>query len=132
MKQTADKKTRDAFELPIIEVLRKIERLIIEKNEEVHQLRQKIKALKKQGTVNASLHYRASRYLYLIHPTDSNGNRKREYVGAEPQKIKEAQDKVNRFHQVIDLERKLAREESKLSHTENHLNNITRTLQMDW
>ena len=114
MKQAEDTKTRDAFEPPIIEILRQIEPLIMNKLATIQQLEHQIETLKKLGTVNASLHYRAERYLYLIHPTDKEGNRKREYVGADPEKIKAATESVNRYYKAQDLERKLNTEKTKI------------------
>ena len=40
-------------------------------------------------------HWREGRYLYLVHP-QHDGERKREYVGTDPKKIKAAQDAIAR------------------------------------
>lgn len=132
MKQTGDKKTRDAFEPPIIQLLRQIEQLSIEKMNNIQRLEEKIKELRKLGTVNASLHYRTRRYLYLIHPTNSNGHRKREYVGAKPEKIKAAQEAVNRYHEAQELERRLSEEKRLMQQAEFYLGDAVKALKRKW
>ena len=51
--------------------------------------------LKRAGLVYATEHWREGRYLYLVHP-QHDGERKREYVGTDPKKIKAAQDAIAR------------------------------------
>ena len=51
--------------------------------------------LKRDGLVYATEHWREGRYLYLVHP-QHDGERKREYVGTDPKKIKAAQDAIAR------------------------------------
>ena len=50
----------------------------------------------------------------LIHPTHESGDRVRQYVGAQPEKIGE-QDSVNRYHEVQELKRILDMHNSKNS-----------------
>lgn len=132
MKQAEDKKTRDAFKPEIIEILYYIQTLAMEKKNDIHQLEEKIAGLKNLGTVNATLHYKAGRYLYLIHPTDSCGNRKREYIGADPEKIKAAQDAVNRYHEAKELERRLGMERGYMKQAEYSLNEAMQALKNRW
>ena len=40
--------------------------------------------LEGQGMTDAQPHWREGRYLYLIHPTQADGSRRREYVGNDP------------------------------------------------
>jgi hypothetical protein len=48
------------------------------------------------GIVNASTYYRDGIYLYLVHPTASDGSRQREYVGKDPSKIAAALARIAR------------------------------------
>lgn len=59
--------------------------------------------LNELGTVRASEHWRDGKYLYLIHPTDSCGQRKREYVGADPDKIANARAALARQRAADEL-----------------------------
>lgn len=132
MKQAEDTKTIDVFDLPIIVTLRQIEQQIREKAEKIAELEEKIRALEKLGTVNASLHYKAGRYLYLIHPTHESGDRIRQYVGAQPEKIREAQESVNRYHETQELKRILDMHKGKMSQADYRLDDLIRTLKQNW
>lgn len=132
MKQAEDTKTKDAFDLPIIGKLHQIGQQIREKAEKIAELEGKIRALEKLGTVNASLHYKAGRYLYLIHPTHESGDRVRQYVGAQPEKIRGAQESVNRYHEAQELRQQLSKESGKLSQTDYQIDEIIRRLKQNW
>jgi len=69
---------------------------------------QRIDALRRAGTVNATPHYRDGKYLYLIHP-QRDGERRREYVGSEPTKVAAALGRVERFKESERLEAELSR-----------------------
>lgn len=132
MKQADDTKTIDAFDLPIIGKLRQIEQQIREKAGKIAELEEKIQALEKLGTVNASFHYKAGRYLYLIHPTHESGDRVRQYVGAQPEKIREAQESVNRYHEAQALRQQLTQENGKMSQANYQVDEISRRLKQNW
>lgn len=132
MKQSEDTKTIDAFDLPIIGKLHQIEQQIREKAGKIAELEGKIRALEKLGTVNASLHYKAGRYLYLIHPTHESGDRVRQYVGAQPEKIREAQESVNRYHEAQELKRILDMHNGKMSQANYLMDEISRRLKQNW
>lgn len=132
MKQAEDTKTVNIFDLPIIVTLRQIEQQIREKAERIAELEGKIRELEKMGTINASLHYKAGRYLYLIHPTHESGDRVRQYVGAQPEKIREAQESVNRYHEAQELKRILDMHKSKMSQADYRLDDLIRTLKQNW
>lgn len=132
MKQAKDNKTIDVFELPIIGKLHQIEQQIREKAERIEELEGKIRHLGKLGTINASLHYKAGRYLYLIHPTNESGDRVRQYVGAQPEKIREAQESVNRYHEAQELKRILDMHKGKMAQTDYQLDDISRRLKQNW
>ncbi|NMG45543.1 hypothetical protein GPA22_17655 [Aromatoleum toluvorans] len=59
------------------------------------------------GTTRATAHWREGKYLYLIHPTDSSGHRKREYIGTDPTKIANAQAAIAREHAADALRAQL-------------------------
>lgn len=132
MKQAEDTKTIDAFELPIIGKLRQIEQQIREKAERIADLSSQISHLERLGTVNASLHYKAGRYLYLIHPTHESGDRIRQYVGAQPEKIKEAQESVNRYHEAQELKRILKMHNTNMTLADYQMEVASQTLKRNW
>jgi hypothetical protein len=72
-----------------------------------------ITRLEDEGMINAKEYWRNDKYLYLIYPQRS-GERTREYIGADPEKIAAAQKKLanyTRWHDVqaekVDLERQM-------------------------
>lgn len=132
MKQADDTKTIDAFDLPIIATLRQIEQQIREKAERIAELEGKIHALEALGTVNASLHYKAGRYLYLIHPTHESGDRIRQYIGAQPEKIREAQESVNRYHEAQELKNILRMHNTNMTLADYQMETVHQTLKRNW
>lgn len=68
-----------------------------------------------QPMVQASPHWRNHKYLYLIHPTRSDGSRKREYIGADPSNIDTALAKVSRYEKFEETRKKLSDVERRLS-----------------
>jgi len=132
MKQAEDNKTIDAFKLPIISKLRQIERQIREKAERIADLKGQISHLEQLGTINASLHYKAGKYLYLIHPTQENGERVRQYVGAQPEKIKEAEKAITRYNTVEMLKGLVKTHQSKLDYAEWKLKETIEALNRQW
>ena len=83
--------------------------------------------LKRAGLIYAKPHYRQGKYLYLIYPM-KDGERRREYIGADPEKIKVALQAINRVHEYEALSNKLARTEGCLSQGQLQLNQLVRTL----
>lgn len=122
MKQAEDTKTRDMLEQEPI--TRQIERLLQERLAIAKKLQAQIDDLEKLGTVLASPNYKAGKYLYLIHPTAQDGSRKREYVGADPGKIREAMEAINRYNEVQDLKRELGSNEHRIRRAEQDLKAI--------
>ena len=62
--------------------------------------------LQEQGLIYATLYYRDDKYLYLNYPL-TDGPRRREYVGCDPQKIEEAKAGVDRGQRFDALSREL-------------------------
>ncbi len=81
--------------------------------------------LKSAGLIYAKPHYRQGKYLYLIYPM-KDGERRREYIGADPKKIQEALQAINRVHEYEALSHKLARTEGCLSQGQLQLNQLIR------
>lgn len=129
MKQTEDDKTRYFLaEQAKPTYLAKLEKLaaILSHMETInHNTRQEMQVLQKAGLKYATPHYRAERYLYLIHP-QHNGERIREYVGADPAKIAAALDAINRAHQFDRLAEDLKREEARMNEVEYQLDRAIR------
>ena len=64
---------------------------------------------------NATEYWREDKYLYLIHSTDENGERKREYIGADPVKIEQAQYRITAHRLYCDLTKRRQAINYKLS-----------------
>ncbi len=114
----ADRMQAEASKLPeLIESLsRKYREIITRMNE-----------LERAGLIYAKPHYRQGKYLYLIYPM-KDGQRRREYIGADPEKIEVALQAINRVHEYEALSNKLARTEGCLSQAQLQLNQLIRTL----
>ena len=69
-----------------------------------------------QGMVEATPYYRKEKYLYLIHP-QRNGERVREYIGADEEKQQEALRRVANWDRYSELQQ----ERQKI---QQHLNSL--------
>ncbi|NIP73034.1 MAG: hypothetical protein GWO16_08390 [Gammaproteobacteria bacterium] len=78
-------------------------------------LQREIARLERQGTTAARPHWRAGRYLYLVHP-QRDGRRRREYVGVNPTRVARALYQVERWERVQALRAELAELEDQLRH----------------
>ena len=74
-----------------------------------------LKRLDTAGRIYATPHYRKGRYLYLLHPTDSTGSRKREYIGANPERVAEALAKVQNARNHDELSEQSRRAQHALN-----------------
>lgn len=63
--------------------------------------------IEQQGFTSGTIHYRDKKYAYLIQP-QQNGERIREYIGADPENIQAAEDRIKRAerHKEISLQLK--------------------------
>lgn len=75
------------------------------------ELKADIERIERLGWVDAKPHYREDKYLYLIYPM-VDGQRKREYIGANPENIQAAMDRIERKAQYDELHNQLARVEN--------------------
>lgn len=83
-------------------------------------LENQINHLRNLGWVDAKPHYRDGKYLYLIYPM-VNGERRREYIGADQNKIQDALDAIERKSEIENLENRLADISSVISQTKYFL-----------
>jgi len=116
--ELANKMRAEAVKLPeLIESLCRQYREILTRMDE----------LKTAGLIYAKPHYRQGKYLYLIYPM-KDGDRRREYIGADHEKIESALQAINRVHEYEALSSKLARTEGCLSQGQSQLDQLIRTL----
>jgi len=90
------------------------------------ELRKELARLQKQGLTNAKAHWRGGKYLYLIHPKEpGEEKRKREYVGIEEAKVKEALDRIERTRLYEAKASELAHLDRYVSRMAEGLNHLT-------
>lgn len=73
-------------------------------------------ALEDAGLIYANEYWRDGKYLYLIYPTETDGKRKREYIGCDPERIQAARDGIKRAKDYDRLSADTRRIESLLLH----------------
>ena len=112
----ADKMRAEAVRLP---------ELIESLSNQCREIHARMHELKSAGLIYAKPHYRQGKYLYLIYPM-KDGERRREYIGADPEKIESALQAINRVHEYEALSSKLARTEGCLSQGQLQLNQLIR------
>lgn len=71
--------------------------------EKLQVLDKQIRDLERKQMTCAKEWYKAGKYLYLVYPTDSQGHRKREYIGADPKRIQSAKERLQCFALHRDL-----------------------------
>lgn len=123
MKQAENSKTMDMLETTktgYVATLQRIKAILDNLDMLAHNTEQEMAALKTAGVKYATPHYRAGRYLYLIHP-QKDGERVREYIGADPEKITAALDAINRAHQYDQLAETLKRDQQKTGSIQYYL-----------
>ena len=104
----------------------KLPELIESLSNQCREIHARMHELKRAGLIYAKPHYRQGKYLYLIFPM-KDGVRRREYIGADPKKIQEALQAINRVYEYEMLSNKLARTEGCLSQGQLQLNQLIRT-----
>ena len=72
--------------------------------------------------------YRDGIYLYLVHPTAPDGSRKRENVGKDPEKIKAALARLDRFKRHSQVTQEISTLSGKIETTNRELENILQHL----
>jgi len=61
------------------------------------------------------------RYLYLIHPTQHDGSRQREYIGADPDKQAEALARVEAYEKLVQVRDAIREIDHRLAAITGHL-----------
>lgn len=127
MKQAEDNKTQDMIdELSLAAQIEKgIERLktVLDTN------RAEMQRLKEDGLCNAAEHWRAGKYLYLIYPSQE-GERKREYVGADPERITIARRHRENHARFRQIERENREVEGQLREVKWKMEAVARLLKV--
>lgn len=78
--------------------------------------------------VRASEWWKQDKYLYLVHPTDKNGKRTRQYIGADPDKVAEARASISRYYEHDELARKHLVLVRELRHRKTELHRLANYL----
>jgi hypothetical protein len=81
------------------------------------------------GIVDASTYYRGGIYLYLVHPTQPDGNRQREYIGKDVGKVAAALARLERYQQYNSVTQEINRLEDRLGAIGYSLESIKRQLE---
>lgn len=105
-----------------------IEQLISEIAEQVRQLQAAIEIeqhnmnqLNKAGIKYAGIWWKDGKYLYLVSASDGFGSRKREYIGADPEKVKAAMDSLKRGQLFLECKQRRDRNHATLSNLQRYL-----------
>jgi hypothetical protein len=92
----------------------RLPRLIGDLGKRHAEILSRMKEIEEAGLIYATPYWRAEKYLYLIYPM-KGGGRRRDYIGADPHKIKDALEAVKRVEEYEHLSEKLRRLERSLS-----------------
>ena len=111
------------FDMNLEERLNLIRRAVHELEENIKKLQAEFEELEKAERVNATEYWREGVYLYLIYPMQ-DGSRRREYIGADVGKIKEALQKVNNHRRYEDLKREIEYQKLSLYEVQTYLDSI--------
>lgn len=102
-------------------LLQRVESKISTLKQHIATEQQTMDDLKAKGLIYAGTWMKAGKYMYLIHPSDGFGSRKREYVGADPAAIQTALDGIQRGHDYNAAAHRRSR-------IQNQLNQVTQYL----
>jgi hypothetical protein len=91
------------------------------------RLQREATQLQAQGATEAKPHYKAGRYLYLIHP-QRDGQRIKEYVGADPLLQQAALNRLKRWERLTEVRAELAQIERAASALSRNLRYSSRSL----
>lgn len=94
----------DTFSSPL-HLIDRISERVSSLTGEIQRAEDQMKVLRDQGLIRAGIWMKQEKYLYLIHPSDGFGYRKREYVGADPVKIAEVHAGIKRAEQYDEVKR---------------------------
>ena len=114
-------------DLTRMEKLKIINGVLWQMEEKLRQVTLELKNLETRPRINAGLHWRSGKYLYLIHPA-KQGQRKREYIGSDPDKIATAEAAVSNFHRHTELCRQKRNLTYEISTIDRRIDNIVWSL----
>lgn len=83
-------------------------------------LKEQLAEVQRLGWTEAKPYWRDGRFLILVHPM-KGGERKREYVGADPEKVNEALASIARLDEYNRLTDQIAEIEKRLERTKRNL-----------
>lgn len=100
------------------------------------QLNKEKSVLEQQKLIYAVAYWRPGKtpdlkYLYLNYPTQKGQPRKREYIGANPAKIRQAELGMQRAKDYEDLKRRIQSLEIAAQQAASHLNQALNLLKID-
>lgn len=87
--------------------LLRLEAALSQLEDQIDEMQVEINHLEAAGMINASEWWKDRKYLYLVHPVDPVGNRRRVYVGNDPQNVADAQAAIKRYEQWDKLQTKI-------------------------
>lgn len=92
------------------------------------ELAERMSALKAQGLIYATEHWKDRKYMTLLYPIQAGEPRKRVYVGKDPVKVQEAKDQIQRAKDYDALAEKARRLDAALVEGLTRLQEATRVL----
>jgi hypothetical protein len=87
--------------------IKKLVQCVEKAAEERKNIERSMRTLKAKGLIYASPHWRDGRYLYMLYPLVNGEPRRREYIGADPERIRAAQQGMERAQQYDMLSQRL-------------------------
>lgn len=116
-----------------------IEQVLSQIREKINRLKAEIEkdemtmeTLREQGLIYAGTWMKAGKYMYLIFPSDGFGYRERRYIGADPAKIKEAMDGIERGKEYNSAKYRRNRNRQTLDAVQGHLFRANETREPNW
>lgn len=106
------------------EKLKIINGTMYQMEERLETIERELAQLEEHERITASVHWRDGKYLVLVYPTDKDGNRKRQYIGSDPAKVKEALDAVQRQERYEQLSQEKLDLRHKINWIDHDLSNL--------
>lgn len=119
MKQAEDQHTIDFIDQSnqrlgtIKQTLANIEKSTVNGLCTIERLNDEKTVIEEQGFCFGAIYFKAGKYAYLIH-RQQNGERKREYIGADPDKIEEAHARIARAQRHRQIMQEIYQLENRL------------------
>lgn len=107
----------------IDELLETIKDRVTSIRESIELEEAKMVKLQTKGLIYAGTWYKAGKYLYLVHPDEDGNGRKREYIGADEQKIADALAGIERGQKYLVCAARKKHLEQRLRDIAYHLTN---------